>query len=405
MSGGAGDGDRQAGDPHALGGAGGDLGRRPGHWVSDEPWDAEADLQALDRKDLDASTTALIWRRFKRNRLAAISGLFLLAIYLALPVVGLFAPYHPQARNTDAIYAPPQELDWFEAGSLLVTYPMVSEIDMSTFQPKFTPDYSDPRPVRWVTTCGDPWSFLGLAETSFRLVCPPVGADLYLIGADRLGRDIFSRLLHGAQLSLTVGLIGVTISFAIGMFLGGFAGYFGGWLDAAVQRSIEIIRSMPELPIWLALSAAIPANWGPVAVFFMISVILGLLDWPGLARAVRSKFLALREEDYVRAAELMGASTGRIVTSHMMPNFMSHLVASATLSIPTMILGETALSLLGLGLRPPAVSWGLMLNDALDLTAVEIYPWLLAPMIPVILVVLAFNFLGDGLRDALDPYS
>jgi peptide/nickel transport system permease protein len=172
-----------------------------------------------------------------------------------------------------------------------------------------------------------------------------------------------------------------------------------------VQRSIEILRSLPELPIWLALSAAIPATWGPVAVFFMISIILGLLDWPGLARAVRSKFLALREEDYVRAAELMGASSGRIISAHMMPNFMSHLVASATLSIPGMILGETALSLLGLGLRPPAVSWGLMLNDALDLTAVEIYPWLLTPMIPVMMVVLAFSFFGDGLRDALDPYS
>ena len=399
------DSDRQAGDSHALGGGGGDLGRRPGHWISDEPWDAETDLQALERKDLDASTTTLIWRRFKRNKLAVLSGLFLLIMYLMLPVAGFFAPYHPQARNTDAIYAPPQEIDIFTAGHFLVTYPTVSEIDMATFQPKFTADYDDPRPLRWLTSCGDPWSFLGLGETAFRLICPPEGSDLYLIGADRLGRDIFSRLLHGAQLSLTVGLIGVTISFGIGMVLGGFAGYFGGWLDAAVQRSIEIIRSMPELPIWLALSAAIPANWGPVAVFFMISVILGLLDWPGLARAVRSKFLSLREEDYVRAAELMGASTTRIVGSHMMPNFMSHLVASATLSIPTMILGETALSLLGLGLRPPAVSWGLMLNDALDLTAVEIYPWLLAPMIPVILVVLAFNFLGDGLRDALDPYS
>ncbi len=394
--------DHVAGDPHALGHRGGDL---DSHWVSDEPWDAEADLQALERKDLDASTTTLIFRRFFRHRLAVISGIYLLAIYLALPFVGFLAPYAPATRNADAIYAPPQEIHWFTDGHLAVTYPMVSTINMDTFQPDFVSDYEDPRPVRWFTSCGDPWSFLGLAESRFRLICPPEGADLFILGSDRLGRDIHSRIMHGAQLSLTVGLIGVAISFGIGMVLGGFAGYFGGWFDAVVQRSIEIIRSMPELPIWLALSAAIPANWGPVAVFFMISVILGLLDWPGLARAVRSKFLSLREEDYVRAAELMGASTSRIVGSHMMPNFMSHLVASATLSIPTMILGETALSLLGLGLRPPAVSWGLMLNDALDLTAVEIYPWLLAPMIPVIMVVLAFNFLGDGLRDALDPYS
>jgi len=373
------------------------------HWISDEPYDAEADLQTLERKDLDASTTVLIWRRFRQNKLAVISGLYLLVIYLALPFVGFFAPYHPGDRNADAIYSPPQEIDFLVGGHLVVTYPMVSSIDMDTFQPVFESDYDDPRPVRFLTRCSDPWTFLYLFETDFRLICPPEGASLHLLGADRLGRDIHSRIMHGAQLSLTVGLIGVFISFAIGMVLGGFAGYFGGWLDAAVQRSIEIIRSLPELPIWLALSAAIPANWGPVSVFFMISIILGLLDWPGLARAVRSKFLALREEDYVRAAELMGASTPRIVGAHMMPNFMSHVVASATLSIPSMILGETALSLLGLGLRPPAVSWGLMLNDALDLTAVEIYPWLLAPMIPVIMVVLAFNFLGDGLRDALEP--
>ncbi|TYO85209.1 ABC transporter permease [Oceanicella actignis] len=375
------------------------------HYVSAEPYDPAADVQALERSDLDASTAALIWRRFRRRRLAVISGIYLLAIYLALPFVDFLAPYDPAQRNPDAIFAPPQAVEFFKDGHLAVTYPMRSEIDMNTFQPVFTPDLDDPRPVRFLARCGPVYTLLGLVETNMRLFCPPEGADLHLLGADRLGRDIHSRIMHGARLSLTVGLIGVVISFAIGMTLGGLAGYFGGWTDAAVQRSIEIIRSLPELPIWLALSAAIPANWGPVSVFFMISVILGLLDWPGLARAVRSKFLSLREEDYVRAAELMGAPTRRIIMSHMMPNFMSHLVASATLSIPSMILGETALSLLGLGLRPPAVSWGLMLNDALDLTAVEIYPWLLAPMVPVMMVVLAFNFLGDGLRDALDPYS
>jgi peptide/nickel transport system permease protein len=206
---------------------------------------------------------------------------------------------------------------------------------------------------------------------------------------------------------MTIGLIGVTVSFVIGLVLGGVAGYFGGWADATVQRLIEIFRSLPELPIWLALSAAVPVNWNSLAVFMMISVILGLLDWPGLARAVRSKFLALREEDYVRAAELMGAAPARIIRGHMMPNFMSHLIASASLSIPSMILGETALSFLGFGVRSPLVSWGLMLNDALraGLGALEIYPWILAPMVPVILVVLAFSFLGDALRDALDPYS
>ena len=218
---------------------------------------------------------------------------------------------------------------------------------------------------------------------------------------------MLSRILHGARLSLTIGLIGATVSFAIGLTLGGIAGYFGGWIDAVVQRAIEVFRSLTELPSWLALSAAVPVNWDSLAVFMMISVILGLLDWPGLARAVRSKFLALREEDYVRAAELMGASPSRVIWAHMMPNFMSHLIASASLSIPAMILGETALSFLGCGIRPPSVSWGLMLNDALaaGLGALEIYPWIRVPMIPVILVVLAFSFVGDALRDALDPYS
>jgi peptide/nickel transport system permease protein len=383
----------------------GDVRDPDSHYVSAEPYDQVADLQTLDRKDLDASTTVLIWRRFRRNKLAVLSLAFLLTIYLALPFAGMLSPYDPAERNTDAIYAPPQDIDWFAHGHIAVTYPMESTINMETFQPDFVSDMDDPRPVRFLTGCGGEYRLLLLIETNFRVFCPPEGATLYIWGADRLGRDMFSRIVHGAQLSLTVGLIGVAISFSIGMVLGGVAGYFGGFIDSVVQRAIEIFRSMPELPIWLALSAAIPPNWGPVSVFFVISAILGLLDWPGLARAVRSKFLSLREEDYVRAAELMGASTTRVIGAHMMPNFMSHLVASATLSIPSMILGETALSLLGLGLRPPAVSWGLMLNDALDLTAVEIYPWLLTPMIPVVLVVLAFNFLGDGLRDALDPYS
>ena len=378
------------------------------HFVADDDYDPNADIQALDRADLDAPTWLLIWRRFLRHKLGVVSGVYLVVIYLSLPFIDFLAPYHYAERHEDNIFASPQPLRMFGPDGSLIglhTYATEEAFNVETMVVESKIDWETPLPVPMFSNCGSTYNLFGLIETNFRLICPPEGGTLFILGTDRLGRDVHSRIMHGAQLSLTVGIIGVVVSFAIGLVLGGMAGYFGGLLDSAVMRMIEIIRSLPELPIWLALSAAIPATWGPVAVFFVISIILGLLDWPGLARAVRSKFLALREEDYVKAAELMGAKPRRIIGAHMMPNFMSHLVASATLSIPAMILGETALSFLGLGLRAPAVSWGLMLNDALDLTVVEIYPWLLMPLVPVIMVVLAFSFLGDGLRDALDPYS
>ena len=379
------------------------------HYVAEDGYDAHADRQILDRADLDAPTWVLVWRRLRRHRLGVFCGLFLALIYLMLPFMEIIAPYDPNAINDEGIYAPPQGLYLFHKGEYvgLHTYPTGTEYDLETGLIKPVSNYEKVIPVQVLSTCGDGEHLFGLVETSFKLLCPPEEGDIFLLGSDRLGRDVLSRILHGARLSMTIGLIGVTVSFVIGLVLGGMAGYFGGWIDATVQRLIEIFRSLPELPIWLALSAAVPVHWNSLAVFAMISVILGLLDWPGLARAVRSKFLALREEDYVKAAELMGASPSRVIRAHMMPNFMSHLIASASLSIPAMILGETALSFLGFGIRSPSVSWGLMLNDALkaNLGALELYPWILTPMIPVILVVLAFSFLGDALRDALDPYS
>ena len=231
----------------------------------------------------------------------------------------------------------------------------------------------------------------------------PPSAEHWL-GTDSFGRDTLSRILYGARISLTIGLLGIAISFTLGLVFGGIAGYFGGLADTIIQRLIEIIRSFPELPLWMALSAVLPVTWSPILIYFGITGILALLDWTGLARAVRSKLLALREEDYCTAARLMGASPKRIIGRHLLPGFMSHLIAAASLSIPSMILGETALSFLGIGLRPPITSWGVLLNEAQNINVVALYPWLMAPVLPVIVVILAFNFFGDGLRDAADPY-
>ncbi len=252
---------------------------------------------------------------------------------------------------------------------------------------------------------GAQYEFWGVVAGSFHLVCPAEDGILFLMGTDKLGRDMFSRIVYGARISLSIGLIGITLSFALGLVIGGLAGYYGGLVDTIVQRSIEIIRSFPELPLWMSLSAALPVTWSPILVYMGITVILALLDWPGLARAVRSKLLALREEDFCTAAQLMGARPARIIGRHLLPSFMSHLIASATLSIPSMILAETALSFLGLGLRPPITSWGVLLNEAQNISVVALYPWLMLPVAPVIMVVLAFQFFGDGLRDAADPYK
>jgi peptide/nickel transport system permease protein len=353
----------------------------------------------------EASQLRLMWLRFKQHRLALISGILLLIAYLMIVVVEFLAPYQVHTRNVDFIYAPPQAVHLFHDGELVgpFVYGRKMTLDMVNLQRVYTDDHADVQKLRFFCR-GESYRFWGMAEGNIHLVCPAENGQLYLLGTDRLGRDVLSRILYGARISLTIGLLGVATSFILGIVIGGIAGYWGGWFDLVVQRVIEVLQSIPSIPLWLALAAIMPADWSPLLIYLGITFILGLLDWTGLARAVRSKLLSLREEDYVLAAQLMGAGSARIIGRHLIPGFMSHLIASATLTIPGMILGETTLSFLGLGLRPPITSWGVLLTEARSVSIVALYPWLLFPVLPVIFVILAFNFLGDGLRDAADPY-
>ena len=378
------------------------------HFVSADPFDAEAStiLSLSQEKIYLASQTELMWLKFRRHKLAMFAALVLAIFYASIFVSEFLAPYEQNARHTDFIRAPPQSVHLFHEGRFIgpFVYGYHYTLNLQNLKREYSEDKTKVEPIRFFCH-GDAYQYFGLIALDVHLACPAQEGQLFLVGTDRLGRDVLSRLIYGARISLMIGLIGIAVSFVLGIVIGGLAGYYGGWFDMLSQRAIEVIHALPHMPIWLALSAILPASWSPLLVYFGITLILAFMDWTGLARAVRAKLLALREEDYVLAAQLMGARTPRIVMRHLIPGFMSHLIASATLKIPSMILGETALSFLGLGLRPPITSWGVMLNEAQNINTVVLYPWLMAPIVPVILVVLAFNFLGDGLRDAADPYS
>ncbi|WP_439629310.1 ABC transporter permease [Shinella sp.] len=379
-----------------------------GHYVSDAPFDpyaAERKVEEL-KTIAQASQFQLMWWQFRRHRMALASGIFLIAVYLMIAISEFLSPYNLHTRNIDFIYSPPQTLRFMHEGSFVgpFVYGQTMRLDMDTLQRVYTDDRTDVQKLRFFCR-GDSYRFWGLFQSDVHLVCPAKDGEFFFLGTDRLGRDMLSRILYGARISLTIGALGVMMSFVLGIVIGGLAGYHGGIFDLIVQRVIEVLQSIPSIPLWMALAAIIPVTWSPILVYVGITIILGMLDWTGLARAVRSKLLALREEDYVLAAQVMGAGSARIIRRHLVPGFMSHLIASATLTIPGMILGETALSFLGLGLRPPITSWGILLTEARSINIIALYPWLLFPVVPVVLVILAFNFLGDGLRDAADPYK
>jgi peptide/nickel transport system permease protein len=364
------------------------------------------------RKDEDsifvASQWQLMWWRFRRHRLALFSVAVIAFIYLVALLCEPIATYAPESRSREYAYAPPQRLRFVDASGFHLrpfVYGLSGERDEQSRKRIFVEDPAIRYPVRFFVH-GEPYKLWGLIGSDVHLmgVTEP-DATLYLMGTDRLGRDQFSRLVYGTRLSGSIGLVGVALSFVLGIVIGGVSGYYGGSVDNVTQRTIEFLRAIPTIPLWMGLSAALPPHWSPVKVYFGITVLLSLIGWTGLARVVRGRFLALRDEDFITAAKLVGASESRVILRHMVPSFASHIIASLTLSVPSMILSETALSFLGLGLRAPAISWGVLLQEAQNFRSVALAPWLLTPGIAVVVTVLAFNFMGDGLRDAADPYS
>jgi peptide/nickel transport system permease protein len=356
-----------------------------------------------------ASQWQLMRWRFAKHKMAVASLVLLIIFYLVAIFCEFIAPYDPNRYAEAYAYAPPQRIHFFdEEGNFHLrpfVYGLASERDPQTMRMVFVPDPAVRYPLAFFVR-GEPYKFWGIWETDRHLFGLPNNEGVFfLAGADRLGRVMFSRIVYGARISLSVGLFGILISLLLGIFFGGISGYYGGAADIAIQRVIEFLRSIPTIPLWMGLSAAVPIEWSPLRVYFAITVLLSLIGWTGLARVVRGRFLALREEDFVLAASLAGASEMRVIFRHMVPSFFSHIIASLTLSIPGVILAETALSFLGLGLRPPVISWGVLLQESQNLRSVATAPWLLLPGLAVVLSVLAFNFVGDGLRDAADPYA
>lgn len=377
-----------------------------------EPEDQAQAQQApsVDRADV-AGQWQLMWWRFKRHRLAMVSAIIVLMIYLVALFAEFLAPEPPGETHTRYTYAPPQAIGLFvedeDGGSRFLPHVngYTVEIDPVAVRRTFVSDPDAIIPIGLFVR-SEPYLLMGFIPVQHKLIGPiEPGEPFYLLGADRLGRDMLSRIIHGARVSMSIGLVGVAVSLFLGVLLGGISGYYGGRTDTIIQRVIEFLKAIPTIPLWMGLAAAIPLAWSPLTVYFVITVLISLIGWTSLAREVRGRFLSMKTEDFVAAARLDGAGELRIIMRHMAPSFVSHIIATLTLAIPAMILAETALSFLGIGLRPPVVSWGVLLQEAQNVRAVATAPWLLTPGLAVVVSVLALNFLGDGLRDAADPYA
>lgn len=362
-----------------------------------------------------ATPATLMWWKFRKHKMAVASGIFLIFMYVLGGFCEFISPYLPDQTSARYKSAPPSDIHIRDAEGKFHTpfvYGIHMERDPETLRAIYTEDIEAIYPIKLFTQ-GPTYKFWGLWETNIHLFGLDQQPDIddknqpriMLMGADRVGRDVFTMTVYGARISLSIGLIGVFISLGVGIVIGGISGFYGGAIDNLIQRVIEFIRSIPQIPLWMALSAALPLEWPVLKVYFAISIILSLVGWTNMARVVRGRFLAMREEDFILSARLTGSSEARIILVHMVPSFLSHIIASLTLAVPYMILSETSLSFIGLGLRAPAISWGVLLAEAQNVRSIALTPWVFWPAVAVIATVLAFNFLGDGLRDAADPYA
>jgi peptide/nickel transport system permease protein len=376
--------------------------------VANEEGEAVLPASVAEERVSVATQWQLMWWRFKKHKLAMGSSAIVILFYVVVILADFLAYSDPLASEAQRSLMSPQSIHWFDNGRFdPYVYGLTGMRDPVTFKRVYTPDLEKKIRVRFFAP-GFKYDFLGFIPTNRHLLgVADAKAEeaLFLLGTDEQGRDLWSRLMYGTRTSLIIGLAGVSLSLFLGVLLGGISGLKGGFIDTVIQRVIEILRSIPTIPLWMGLAAALPNDWSIMQVYFAITLIISLIGWTELARVVRGRFLALREEDFVMAAELAGCGQMRIIFTHLVPSFLSHIIAATTLAIPAMIISETSLSFLGLGLRPPAISWGVLLQQAQSIQALAISPWLLLPSIPVIIVILAFNFMGDGLRDAADPYG